>query len=215
MNIESCKPIIESSETYSEMLRKMGLKITGTNYKKLKKFISDNKINTEKLLSIGEFLSKYRSVREHTLEEVLKEHSIYGRTGLKAKLYKYNIKSRKCEMCSQGEEWNGKKMSLILDHINGVSDDNRLDNLRILCPNCNATLDTHCGRNNRKEKVEKAPRSIDFHFEKNKHLRKSIRPPFKVLLDEIEDMGYVRVGKKYGVSDNAIRNWVRAYEVCN
>jgi hypothetical protein len=38
-------------------------------------------------------------------------------------------------------------MSLILDHINGVADDNRLENLRIVCPNCAATLDTHCGRN--------------------------------------------------------------------
>lgn len=53
-------------------------------------------------------------------------------------------------MCGQGEEWNGKKMSLILDHINGVHNDNRLENLRIVCPNCNATLDTHCGKNNKK-----------------------------------------------------------------
>ena len=40
-------------------------------------------------------------------------------------------------------------MSLILDHINGVADDNRLENLQIVCPNCAATLDTHCGRANR------------------------------------------------------------------
>ena len=42
-------------------------------------------------------------------------------------------------------------MGLILDHINGVRDDNRLENLRIVCPNCAATLDTHCGRKNRLE----------------------------------------------------------------
>ena len=40
--------------------------------------------------------------------------------------------------------WTGKKMSLILDHINGKHNDNRIDNLRIVCPNCNATLETHC-----------------------------------------------------------------------
>ena len=58
--------------------------------------------------------------------------------------YKEGIKKRKCELCGQGEEWNGKHMSLILDHINGNPNDNRLENLQIVCPNCNATLPTHC-----------------------------------------------------------------------
>jgi hypothetical protein len=58
-------------------------------------------------------------------------------------------KERACDMCGQGEIWPGRQLSLILDHVNGVRDDNRLDNLRILCPNCAATLDTHCGRKNR------------------------------------------------------------------
>ena len=54
-------------------------------------------------------------------------------------------RTRVCELCGQGEEWRGRQMALILDHINGVADDNRLENLRIVCPNCAATLDTHCG----------------------------------------------------------------------
>ena len=44
----------------------------------------------------------------------------------------------------------------VLDHINGVHDDNRLENLRIVCPNCNATLDTHCGRNKTRQHAERA-----------------------------------------------------------
>jgi len=59
-------------------------------------------------------------------------------------LYQEKLKNKVCELCGQDENWNGKKMSLILDHINGINNDNRLENLRIVCPNCNATLDTHC-----------------------------------------------------------------------
>lgn len=209
MNLENCKDIIESSETYSEMLRKMGLRITGSNYGKLKKFISDNKLVTKKLLTMSEYTKKYNFGKIYSLEEVLVENSNYSRTNLKAKLYKCGLKKRNCEMCNQSELWFGKKISLILDHINGVHDDNRIENLRILCPNCNATLDTHCGKNNR-NKTKKSPV-----LDKNRHLRKVNRPEYEILVDEINEMGYVGVGKKYGVSDNAVRKWVKTYLKCN
>jgi ribosomal protein S27AE len=81
---------------------------------------------------------------EIPLQDYLKDGSKISSNKLKLKLYKYNVKKRICEKCGQGEEWNGERMSLILDHINGIPNDNRIENLRILCPNCNATLPTHC-----------------------------------------------------------------------
>jgi len=54
---------------------------------------------------------------------------------------------RNCEKCGQDEWWYGKRMALILDHINGDNSDHRIVNLRIVCPNCNATLPTHCRKN--------------------------------------------------------------------
>ena len=73
--------------------------------------------------------------------------STYSRNALKRRLYKAGVKRRACELCGQGELWRGREMALILDHANGVATDNRLENLRIVCPNCAATLPTHCGRN--------------------------------------------------------------------
>jgi hypothetical protein len=118
---------------------------------------------------------------------------------------------------------------LILDHINGVRDDNRLENLRIVCPNCAATLETHCGRQNRKRVIPRNCRLCGKAFRPKyaKHRycsrecgqrvahrkqRRVRRPPYEQLMAEIEATSYSAVGRKYGVSDNAIRKWVRAYE---
>src|SRR5215203_1142759 len=83
------------------------------------------------------------------LETILVAGSTYSRGHLKERLFAAGVTHRRCESCGQDERWRGRRMALILDHVNGVADDHRLENLRILCPNCAATLETHCGRKNR------------------------------------------------------------------
>jgi hypothetical protein len=97
------------------------------------------------------------------------------------------------------------------------------------CPNCNATLDTHCGRENRREVLDRecgyCGESFKPKYAKQRFcsrpcgvrhnapaLHRVERPPYDQLLDEIAATSYSAVGRKYGVSDNAIRKWVRAYE---
>ncbi len=166
------------------------------------------------------------------LEEVLVEHSSYKRASLKARLFDEGLKARACELCGQGELWNGVTISLILDHVNGVYNDNRLENLRIVCPNCNAGLETHCGRLNRNGPrdcllcgTQFRPKYTDQQYcshacgsrhprrrEPKPETRKVERPGYEELLRELEESNYSAVGRKYGVSDNAVRKWVRAYE---
>jgi 5-methylcytosine-specific restriction endonuclease McrA len=69
---------------------------------------------------------------------------------LHQKIKKYNLKDYKCSYCGISE-WNGKELSLHLDHINGINNDNRLDNLRFLCPNCHSQTDTYCGKNKKRK----------------------------------------------------------------
>lgn len=171
------------------------------------------------------------------LKEVLVVGSTYSRGKLKERLFSEGLKERHCEQCGQGELWRGRLMSLILDHINGVPDDNRIENLQVVCPNCAATLDTHCGRKNRREPVRRSckrcgkeftakyrthrycSRSCGVRWDRTRlrgrpHLseRKVQRPPYEQLLEEIETTSYLAVGRKYGVSDNAVRKWVRFYD---
>jgi hypothetical protein len=125
-------------------------------------------------------------------------------------------------------------MSLVLDHINGVSNDNQIENLRMVCPNCAATLDTHCGRNLPRERVcpgcgeAFVPRTIRHRYCSQKcwgtvrskelrgvplpETRKVDRPSYEQLMGDVESMSFLAIGRRYGVSDNAVRKWIRWYE---
>lgn len=171
--------------------------------------------------------------RPRPLAEILVEGSTYNRGTLKRRLYAAGMKERRCELCGQGEEWMGRRMALILDHVNGVATDNRIENLQVVCPNCAATLDTHCGRNLPRVEIELECRRCGTRFVRRRpeqrycsracgtryerarsrpRPRKVERPSYEQLVREIAASSYVAVGRRYGVSDNAIRKWLRAYE---
>lgn len=221
----------KNSLSLTDMLKYVKLRAAGGNYRTLKKYIdlynidishfNSDEIRKEKLKQIT-----FKNKKE--LSEILVENSSYSRTSLKHRLYEEGIKERKCELCGQNENWNGKKISLILDHKNGTHDDNRLWNLRIVCPNCNATLDTHCGKNNSKRSKKLIENNfnindvIDFrktltkeNINSSKKRRIVERPTFEQLKFEIETLGYRGTGRKYGVSDNSIRKWEKNYEKNN
>jgi hypothetical protein len=226
---------VSASLSYAEALRALGLCATGGNWRTLKIWIVRWGIATD---HFDPRRAQRRALqrRPRPLDEILVEGSTYSRNHLKARLYREGLKERLCEICGQGELWQDRRMGLILDHINGVRDDNRLDNLRIVCPNCAATLDTHCGRKNRLEQVYReclrcghsfCPRYMRQRYcsrecgtrsprtnrgVPNPVARRAERPPYEELLREIAETSYVAVGRRYGVSDNAIRKWVRQYE---
>lgn len=140
--------IVKCSRSYSDVVKKLKLPKGHGNRQTTIKYIEKYNIDISHFDFKGDNLGGKRN--KIPLNEILVENSTYtNRHNIKEKLYRNNIKERKCEIksCGQGEIWKGRKMSLILDHINGVNNDHRIENLRIVCPNCNATLPTHCGKN--------------------------------------------------------------------
>lgn len=82
--------------------------------------------------------------------EVFRENCNYSRNHLKARIIKSKIIEYKCSICDLPPIWRGKPMTLILDHINGINNDNRLCNLRFVCSNCDCQLDTYKSKNRKK-----------------------------------------------------------------
>ena len=81
------------------------------------------------------------------LAEILEGlHPQYQSNKLRVRLIQEGVKPHKCECCGN-EEWMGQPISLEVDHVNGISTDHRLENLKILCPNCHAQTETYRGKN--------------------------------------------------------------------
>jgi hypothetical protein len=220
------RAVVPGATSLTEVLRHFGLRPAGGNHRLLRHWLEEWGISTEHFTGTPHAPPRREPI---PLERVLVAGSTYQRAMLKQRLFDAGINQRRCEMCDQGELWRGRRMSLILDHINGVADDNRLENLRVVCPNCAATLDTHCGRANRRPRPKKDCRDCGESFTPNypqqrycsrlcgarydREARRRVeRPPYEQLLTEVEETSWSAVGRKYGVSDNAVRKWVRAYE---
>jgi transposase-like protein len=230
---DAVRAAVAQSRSYAEVLRRLGLRAAGGNHRTVRKYVDEVwRIPTDHFDRSP--VGGSGAPRAIPLAEVLVAGSTYHRGHLKRRLLAEGIKRAECEMCGRGEIWRGRRMSLVLDHVNGVHDDHRLINLRILCPNCNATLDTHCGKHKTRKHHDRAcpvcrqvfrpanggqrycSASCAGRGEHNRRAqnarRRVVRPPYEQLLEEIEALGYVGVGRKYGVTDNAIRKWRRAYE---
>ena len=269
---------VESSLSIAEVCRKLGIKAVGGNYATVK-----NKI-TKLNLDISHFTGKAWNqglryqilVPAKSLEDILKENSPYQSYRLAKRLIKEGLKEHRCECCNV-VEWLGQPIKLELHHINGNHNDNRLENLQLLCPNCHAYTDNYRGKNQGKSaqsensevesckfeetltdnadgnlepsqknyiileegvetihKKSKSKKIIEPKYcaycgtellgnaRRNKYCSTecshkangSKRPPVNELLDRFKELkSYLQVGKFYGVSDNAVRKWVKLYQI--
>ena len=156
MTDDELQLLLDSSGSYREVVVKAGLSDRSGNFQTLKRNIEQRGLSTEILdknrcLSIKKNAERTNRVKKHfELSEILVETSTYTNNhALKLRLVREGILEYKCEICGISE-WMGKEISLQLDHRNGVHSDYRLENLRLLCPNCHSQTETYGAKNRKK-----------------------------------------------------------------
>lgn len=215
---EQLQEIVSNSNSLKAVIRALGYKTgSGSNNITVKKRLLRYKIDT------GHFYTKKGIERNDG--NIFVQNSTASQATLRKHYLQKSI-PYKCSVCGMQPIWNGQPLTLILDHINGVNNDDRLENLRWVCPNCNQQLDT-TGFKSHKQKVqtpvvtrqykcaECGNQISESSFYKNKlcvscamkKRHKCQHPDRETLQNLITTKSMVAISKQYGVSDKSVVKW--------
>lgn len=213
---QELEDLVRKSNSYAQIMRTLSLAVSGDAVKGLKKRIEESQ------LDVSHFNKNKRVPIAKPLKDLLVENSTASSRDLKKRIVKEGLFKDQCSKCSTGNVWQNEPITLQLDHINGVHSDNRLENLRILCPNCHSQTSTFGTRRLRKDHLcefcgakvwSKSTRCRSCASKQAYGKgRKVERPSYDDLNMLLANNSYVAVGEMFGVSDNAVRKWLKQYE---
>lgn len=144
---EALAKAVPEALSVAQVLQAIGLRPAGGNYKTVQVRIEELGLDCSHFRR--QAWSKGKKIPRDallSLAEILVEGSHYQSNKLRQRLLSEGLKKPQCESCLL-TTWNGKSIPLELEHVNGNSNDNRLENLKIFCPNCHAQTVSYRGRN--------------------------------------------------------------------
>lgn len=145
---EELRNAVRVSTSIRQVLKCLNLRMAGGNYSQIHKYIAEYSINTKHFKGKGwnKGLKGFGKPRVE-LVDILKKNNYFQSYKLKKRLFAAGLKPLSCEECGWKKVSQDGRLPLELDHINGDNKDNRIENLRVLCPNCHSLKPTHRGRN--------------------------------------------------------------------
>lgn len=223
------KEVVKDSCSFAEVARKLGVTYSSSYLiNKIKLLKIDISHFKSSLIKNNPKIRKQNLRKNKTSDSTLEDYfsnkkSIYS-YNLKERLFSTELKLKQCERCLISE-WMDNPVPLELHHKDRNKFNNSFENLEILCPNCHSLehklnkvpRKPETKRRKRKKtkplKVKSITRSVSVNNNfLRPDLRKVERPPYEILLNDLSEHSYCAVGRKYGVSDNAVRKWIKMYE---
>lgn len=220
---EMLEPVVMQCTSMRQVLPKLGLLYSGSMHMHIKKLVQMYGIDTSHFCTTS---GKRQFSEPIKPEEYLINNPEVFRPPLRIKTYllRDGIKEWKCEKCG-GVEWNSIPIPIQLHHKDGDIHNNTLENLELLCANCHAQTDNYAGRkssaqNKCKRCGKNIPNSREFCSKSCANKTREYPDRYKVahpskqqLKKDMESMSWLAIGRKYGVSDNAVRKWARKYDL--
>lgn len=139
---ENLTPAVKASKSYAGVLRFLGLKQAGGTQSNIKKRIEKFKINTDHFTGMGWNIGSISNMRKSAKDIlILKNNDIRTKAPMLRRALLEIGHLYECSECFISE-YNGKDITLHVDHIDGNYNDNRKENVRFLCPNCHSQTET-------------------------------------------------------------------------
>lgn len=214
---EELQTIVGESNSIREVLRKVGYQTcSGSNPNTLKTKLKEYNI------SIDHF--KYQKGQERNEENIFVKNSTATQAVLRRWYLKGNYTPYICSQCGLEPEWQGKPLTLILDHIDGDNTNHEISNLRWVCPNCNQQLPTTGYKKMRVNPKEKndtkclecgkiISKNATYCVECLNKFKRANLPTREELKSLIRILPFTQIGNQFGVSDNAVRKWCDTYKL--
>lgn len=146
-SVEQLKEAVGKSECWSDVCRSLNITVCTFNFKRMQRLCKENEIPIDHFDLKKAFR---RNKRNWDPQDIYVEGSLFSRSHLRQRIMKDGFLPYCCNSCGNEGEWKGKKLTLEIEHINGINDDNRKQNLIWLCPNCHSQTSTYRNSSNRK-----------------------------------------------------------------
>lgn len=222
---EEFREAVRTSFSRAQVFRKLGLNpYGGGNYRCFNKYVKQTGANASHFTGQAHLRGRTHNwTKKRPLSEVLVRDSDYLSTSsLKRRLIKEGVLTELCSKCGI-IEWQDERLSLHLDHVNGVHTDNRLANLRLLCPNCHSQTPTYCGKKSgssgcKTKTCSDCQKPVHRQATRCKSCAARLQPrKFDVTTERLSELVHQhsmrKIGRMFGVSDNAIRKRCRRLSI--